>query len=233
ILDGTDAIMLSGETAAGDFPVESVDTMNTIALQTETALDHEQLLKNRSRSISMTITDAISQSVTHTSQNLGGSAIITPPHSGHSSQMVAKYRPKVTINAVTFSKDVCRRLILVWCVYTVLSKQAYTTDEFLDVDVHKALNTNIISQGCKVIISAGVAVGVSGTTNMMKVHVIGNVLANGTGVGRHYAYGNTIVTNNAEEANKRMKEGDLLVTYGTDKDMMPALEKAGGIVTEE
>ncbi|HLR73141.1 MAG TPA: pyruvate kinase [Pseudogracilibacillus sp.] len=233
ILDGTDAIMLSGETAAGDFPVESVDTMNTIALQTETALDHEQLLKNRSRSISMTITDAISQSVTHTAQNLGVSAIITPTQSGHSARMVAKYRPKAPIIAVTFSKEVCRRLTLVWGVYPVLSKQAYTTDELLDVAVHKALNTNIISQGCKVIISAGVPVGVSGTTNMMKVHVIGNVLANGTGVGRHYAYGNTIVTNNAEEANKRMKEGDLLVTYGTDKDMMPALEKAGGIVTEE
>lgn len=233
ILDGTDAIMLSGETAAGEFPVESVETMNMIALQTETALDHEQLLKNRSRSISMTITDAISQSVTHTAQNLGVSAIITPTQSGHSARMAAKYRPKAPIIAVTFSKAVCRRLTLVWGVYPVYSKQAYTTDELLDVAVHKALNTKIISQGSKVIITAGVPVGVSGTTNMMKVHVIGNVLANGTGVGRHYAYGNTVVTNNADEANKRLKEGDLLVTQSTDRDMMPALEKAGGVVTEE
>src|SRR5699024_10105133 len=194
ILDGTDAIMLSGETAAGDFPVESVDTMNTIALQTETALDHEQLLKNRSRSISMTITDAISQSVTHTAQNLGVSAIITPTQSGHSARMVAKYRPKAPIIVVTFSKEVCRRLTLVWGVYSVFSKQAYTTDELLDVAVNKVLNANIISARCKVIISVSVQVVVSGTTIMMKVHVIGNVLANGTVVGRHYAHGNSIMT---------------------------------------
>lgn len=233
ILDGTDAIMLSGETAAGDFPVESVSTMNMIALQIETALDHEQLLKNRSRSISMTITDGISQSVTHTAQNLGVSAIITPTQSGHSARMVAKYRPKAPIIAVTFSKEVCRRLTLVWGVYPVHSEQAYTTDELLEVSVNKSLETKIISQGSKVIITAGVPVGVSGTTNMMKVHVIGNVLATGTGIGRHYIYGDAVVTNDAEDANKRMKKGDILVTYSTDKDMMPAMEKAGGIVTEE
>src|SRR5699024_10767505 len=159
----------SGDTAAGDFPVESVDTMTAIAVQTETALDHEQFLKHRSRPISMTITDAIRHSVTHTAQHLVVRALITPTDSGHSALMVAKYRPKAPIIAVTCSKEVCRRLTLVWGVYPVLSKQAYTTDELHDVAVHKALNTNIISQGCKVIISAGVPVGVSGTTNMMKV----------------------------------------------------------------
>lgn len=233
ILDGTDAIMLSGETAAGDFPVESVETMNMIALQTETALNHEQLLKNISRSTSITITDAISQSVTHTAQNLGVSAIITPTQSGHSAQMVAKYRPKAPIIAVTFSEAVCRRLTLVWGVFPVQSEQAYTTDELLEVAVHKSLDTKVISQGSRVIITAGVPVGVSGTTNMMKVHVIGNVLATGTGIGRSYAYGDAVVTNDAEEANKQMKQGDILVTFATDKDMMPAIEKAGGIVTEE
>lgn len=233
ILDGTDAIMLSGETAAGEFPVESVETMHIIASKTETALDHEQLLKNRSRSISMTITEAISQSVTHTAQNLDVSAIITPTQSGHSARMVAKYRPKAPIIAVTFSEYVCRRLTLVWGVNPVLSEQAYTTDELLDVSVHKAQDTNIFSQGSKVLITAGVPVGVSGTTNMMKVHVIGNVLATGTGIGRHYAYGDAIVTNSAKDANERIKKGDILVTFATDKDMMPAIEKAGGIVTEE
>ena len=233
ILDGTDAIMLSGETAAGEFPVESVETMNLIATKTESALNHKQLLKNRTESISMTITDAISQSVTHTAQNLGVSAIITPTQSGHSARMVAKYRPKAPIIAVTFSEYVYRRLTLVWGVYPVQSHQTYTTDELTEVSVQKALESNIISQGSKVIITAGVPVGVSGTTNMMKVHVIGNVLATGTGMGRHYGYGDAVVTNDAEEANKRMKKGDILVTFATDKDMMPAIEKAGGIVTEE
>src|SRR5699024_2770445 len=200
---------------------------------TESALDHEQLLRSRSRSISMTITDAISQSVTHTAQNLGVSAIITPTQSGHSAQMAAKYRPKAPIIAVTFSGYVCRRLTLVWGVHPVQSKEAHTTDELLDVAVQKAQETNIFSQGSKVIITAGVPVGVSGTTNMMKVHVIGNVLATGTGIGRHYAYGDAVVTNDANVANKETKEGDILLTYATDKEMMPAIEKAGGIVTEE
>src|SRR5699024_11208795 len=114
ILDGTDAIMLSGETAAGDFPVESVQTMNRIAL------------KKRSQKTSMTITDAISQSVTHTAANLGVSAIITPTQSGHSARMVAKYRPESPIIAVTFNESVKRRLSLVWGIYPVRGIEAST-----------------------------------------------------------------------------------------------------------
>ncbi|MBO1003397.1 pyruvate kinase [Pseudogracilibacillus auburnensis] len=233
ILDGTDAIMLSGETAAGEFPVESVKMMNVIAHKTETALDHELLLKNRTRSVSMTITDAISQSVTHTAANLGVSAIITPTQSGHSARMISKYRPKAPIIAVTFSQNVYRRLSLVWGVYPVLSDQVYTTDELLDTAVNKGLETNLFSRGSKVIITAGVPVGVSGTTNLMKVHVIGNVIATGQGIGRHYAYGKAVVTNDAKEAIEKMQEGNILVTTATDKDMMPAIKKASGIVTEE
>src|SRR5699024_11540041 len=109
ILDGTDAIMLSGETAAGDFPVESVQTMNRIALKTESGLDHALILKKRSQKTSMTITDAISKSVTHTAANLGISAIITPTHSDHSARMVANDRPESPISAVTFTDAVTGR----------------------------------------------------------------------------------------------------------------------------
>lgn len=233
ILDGTDAIMLSGETAAGEFPVESVKMMNVIALKTESALDHEMVLKHRTKSSSITITDAISQSVTHTAKNLGVSAIITPTQSGHSARMVAKYRPKAPIIAVTFSKSVFRQLTLVWGVYPVLSEEINNTDELLDTAVNKGLETGLFTRGCKVIITAGVPVGVSGTTNLMKVHVIGNVIASGQGIGRDYVYGKTVVTNDVQEANERLKNGDILVTSATDKDMMPAIKRAGGIITEE
>lgn len=233
ILDGTDAIMLSGETAAGEFPVESVKMMNVIALKTESALDHEMVLKHRTKSSSITITDAISQSVTHTAKNLGVSAIITPTQSGHSARMVAKYRPKAPIIAVTFSKSVFRQLTLVWGVYPVLSEEINNTDELLDTAVNKGLETGLFTRGCKVIITAGVPVGVSGTTNLMKVHVIGNVIASGQGIGRDYVYGKTVVTNDVQEANERLKKGDILVTSATDKDMMPAIKRAGGIITEE
>lgn len=85
----------------------------------------------------------------------------------------------------------------------------------------------------KVIITAGVPVGVSGTTNMLKVHVIGNVITKGIGIGRHYAYGRAIVVKDAEEANRRVEEGDIIVTASTNKDMIPAIRKAGGIVAGE
>src|SRR5690625_1230333 len=233
ILDGTDAIMLSGETAAGKFPVESVKMMNVIATTTEAALDHDFVLENRSKSISMSITEAIGQSVTHTAANLGVSAIITPTTSGHSARMIAKYRPKAPIIAVTFSKHVYRKLALVLGVKPVLSKHADSTDELLDIAVEKGLETNLFTHGSKVIITAGVPVGVSGTTNLMKVHVIGNVIAKGQGIGRHYAYGKAVVVENANEALDKITDGDILVTYATDKDMMPAINKAGGIITQE
>lgn len=233
IFDGTDAIMLSGETAAGDYPVESVKTMSNIALKTETALDHQLILKNRSRSSDMTITDAISQSVTHSAENLNVGAIITPTESGHTARMIAKYRPKCPIIAVTFSETVNRKLSLVWGVHAVQASEAKSTDEMLDIAIEKGLSTKLIQRGSKVIITAGVPVGESGTTNLMKVHVIGDVIAKGQGIGRRSAYGRATVVTNSKEVNDRLEDGDILVTIGTDRDMMEAIHRAGGIITEE
>src|SRR5690625_3719594 len=233
ILDGTDAIMLSGETAAGKFPVEAVKMMNEIALKVEPAIDRDTLFRKQSELDEMTITDAISQSVTNVAFNLDISAIITPTESGHSARMAAKYRPNVPIIAITFSKPVLRRLTLVWGVFPIISGDASSTDELLDIAVNKGLETKLFERGSKVIITAGVPVGVSGTTNMLKVHVIGNVITKGIGIGRHYAYGRAIVVKDAEEANRRVEEGDIIVTASTNKDMIPAIRKAGGIVAGE
>lgn len=233
ILDGTDAIMLSGETAAGKYPVEAVKMMNVIALKTEPAIDREALFRRQIQVEEMTITDSISQSVANVANHLDVSAIITPTESGHSARMVAKYRPKVPIIAITFSEEVLRRLTLVWGVYPTITEPAESTDELLDLAVNKGLETNLVERGSKVIITAGVPVGVSGTTNMLKVHVIGNVITKGTGIGRHYAYGRAIVVKNADEANSRVQEGDIIVTKATDKDMIPAIRKASGIVAGE
>lgn len=233
IFDGTDAIMLSGETAAGHYPVESVQTMSNIALKTETALDHKLILTNRSKTVDMTITDAISQSVTHTAMNLGVSAIITPTESGHTARMISKYRPKAPIVAVTASAHVNRQLSLVWGVHAAMGGKANSTDEMLDVAVEEGLKTGLFNRGNRVIITAGVPVGESGTTNLMKVHVIGDVIAKAQGIGRRSAYGKAVVAKTAAEAISKVTEEDILVTYGTDRDMMPAIEKAGGIITEE
>src|SRR5699024_6689062 len=233
IFDGTDAIMLSGETAAGDYPVESVQTMSNIALKAESGLNHKFILDNRSKSVDMTMTDAISQSVTHTAMNLTVSAIITPTESGHTARMISKYRPEAPIIAVTFNEHVNRQLSLIWGVHAVMGRKADSTDEMLDIAVDMGLSTNLFERGSRVIITAGVPIGESGTTNLMKVHVIGDVMAKGQGIGRGSAYGKAVVAKNAAEATENVTENDILVTYGTDRDMMESVEKAAGIVTEE
>ncbi|MRH42876.1 pyruvate kinase [Aquibacillus halophilus] len=233
IFDGSDAIMLSGETAAGDYPVEAVQTMSNIATKAETALDHKAILDLRSKSSDVTITDVISQSVNHSAMNLDVNAILTPTVSGFTARMISKYRPKAPIVAVTFDERVSRKLSLVWGVETIIGQLAHTTDDVLDVAIERGLSTNYFKRGDRVIITAGVPVGESGTTNLMKVHVIGDVLAKGQGVGKGSAYGKTVIARNAEEALSKMQQDDILITYGTDKDMMPAIEKASGIITEE
>lgn len=233
IFDGTDAVMLSGETAAGLYPVESVQTMNNIALKAESALQHKRILDERSKHVNMTITEAISQSVTHTAINLDVKAIIAPTESGYTARMISKYRPKQTIVAVTFNDRVNRQLALVWGVHPVQGKKTSSTDEMLDVAIKRGLASGVCKHGDRVLITAGVPVGESGTTNLLKVHIIGDVIAKGQGVGRQSAYGKAVVATTGEEAIAKVSEGDILVTHSTDRDMMPAIEKAAGIVTVE
>ncbi|MGY3717221.1 pyruvate kinase [Sutcliffiella cohnii] len=233
IFDGTDAIMLSGETAAGSYPVEAVQTMHNIASRAETALAYDELLSTRNKQAPRTITDSIGQSVAYTAVNLDVSAIVTPTESGHTARMISKYRPKAAIVAVTSCESVSRKLALVWGVYPRIGRKATTTDEMLDVAIEESLNTGIVSHGDLIVITAGVPVGERGTTNLMKIHVVGDVLASGTGIGRKSAYGKVAIAKTAEEALAKVEEGSILVTIGSDKDMMPALEKASALITEE
>ncbi|QIZ68640.1 pyruvate kinase [Geobacillus subterraneus] len=233
IFDGTDAVMLSGETAAGHYPVEAVRTMHQIALRTEQALEHRDILSQRTKESATTITDAIGQSVAHTALNLDVAAIVTPTVSGKTPQMVAKYRPKAPIIAVTSNEAVSRRLALVWGVYTKEAPHVNTTDEMLDVAVDAAVRSGLVKHGDLVVITAGVPVGETGSTNLMKVHVISDLLAKGQGIGRKSAFGKAVVAKTAEEARQKMVDGGILVTISTDADMMPAIEKAAAIITEE
>jgi pyruvate kinase len=233
IFDGTDAIMLSGETAAGSYPVEAVQTMHNIASRAEQALDHREILSARSKDNDHNITDAIGQSVAHTALNLEVNAIITPTESGHTARMISKYRPKAPIIAVTANETTKRRLALAWGVYPQMGGVSKTTDEMLDVAVEESVNSGLVKHGDLVVITAGVPVGEAGTTNLMKIHVVGGILAKAQGIGRKSAYGKVVVAMNANEAIEKVKEGSILVTIGTDRDMMPALEKCSAVITEE
>ncbi|MEC2078156.1 pyruvate kinase [Metabacillus fastidiosus] len=233
IFDGTDAIMLSGETAAGNYPVEAVQTMNNIAARAEQALDFKRILSKQSEQAGKTITDAIGQSVAHTALNLGVAAIVTPTESGHTARMISKYRTKSPIVAVTSSESVSRKLALVWGVYPRNGQRANSTDEMVEQAVQEAINSGVVKHGDLVVITAGVPVNESGTTNMMKVHVIGDVIAKGQGIGQKTAYGKVVVASNGTDAAEKMTEGAILVSQSTDRDMISSLEKAAALITEE
>lgn len=233
IFDGSDAVMLSGETAAGAYPVEAVRTMKNIALTAEQAMNHKEILSKVSKNGKNNMVDAICQSVAHTAINLGVNAIVAPTESGHTARMISKYRPKAPIVAVTSNVAVTRRLTLVWGVHPQLGKKVTTTDEMLDHAVVESLETGIVKHGDLIIITAGVPVGEKGTTNLMKVHVVGDILAKGQGIGKKSAYGKAVIAKTSQEALEKVEEGSILVTIGTDREMVPAIEKCAALIAEE
>ena len=234
IFDGTDAIMLSGETAAGQYPVESVKMMATIATRVERSLVYQDIFRKRIEEVSPSIADAICQSVAHTALSLDVVAIVAPTESGHTAKMISKYRPKSPIIAVSADDRVCRKLALVWGVQAYLAQDpVYSTDEMLEGAIQASKETGIVKSGDTVVIAAGVPIGETGTTNLMKVHVVGEQIVKGQGIGRKSSKGRVVVAKTAEEALAKMQPGAILVTTSTDKDMMPAVEQASALVIEE
>jgi pyruvate kinase len=232
IFDGTDAIMLSGETAAGKYPVEAVKIMSDIAKRAEMAIDYEGLLRVKAVEKETLVTDAISYATCRIAADLGASAILTATATGFTARMVSKFRPAVIIIAVVTSEHVRRRLSLSWGVHTVLTKQLHSTDEIIAVSVDKALKAGLINSGDLVVITAGVPVGASGTTNLIKVHTVGEVVLFGTAIGNESITGKVVIIKDSDDYNK-VKDGDILVTKHTDKELVPLMEKASAIITEE
>lgn len=233
IFDGTDAIMLSGETAAGKYPVEAVTTMSRIAERAEAALEYREIFNKQASAQQTSVTEAISQAVAVSALDLNAAAIVTSTQSGYTARMVAKYRPKSPIIAVTNDERVMRRLALIWGVKPVLGEIAETTDAMFENAVAGARSTGLISLGDTIVITAGVPVGRAGTTNLIKIHHVGELLAQGQGIGSQTATGRIVVARTPEEANARVTAGSILVTVSTDKEYMPAFEKAAAVITEQ
>lgn len=232
IFDGTDAIMLSGETAAGDYPVEAVQTMARIATRTEEALINQDSFTLRAYDQG-DMTEAIGQSVGHTARNLNIDTIVAATESGHTARMISKYRPKSTIVAVTFSERTMRGLALSWGVYPTVAEKPESTDDMFNLATGIAQEKGYAKEGDLIIITAGVPVGERGTTNLMKIQMIGSKLISGQGIGSESVIGKAVVATNAQEANVKSVEGCVLVTKTTDKDYLPAIEKAAAIIVED
>ena len=236
IIDGTDAIMLSGETAAGRYPIEAVNTMVRIA----TYIEEHQLTDNRRRlqqeamrsATARTVANAVSYSCCEMAHDLGAAAIITPSNSGTTARMVARFRPNCTIIAPTPNEHAFHQLGLSYGVVPAHMEMSGDTDELIEAAVDAAERMGLVKPGDVAIISAGVPTGVSGTTNLIKAHIVGNVLLRGVGVGQGSASGKVCAVNVISDLESNFQEGDIVVTKMTTSEMLPWLRKASAVVVE-
>ncbi|MES3703899.1 pyruvate kinase [Staphylococcus arlettae] len=233
IYDGTDAVMLSGETAAGSYPEEAVKTMRNIAVSAEAAQDYKKLLSDRTKLVQTSLVNAIGVSVAHTALNLNVKAIVAATESGSTARTISKYRPKSDIIAVTPKGFTARQCALVWGVYPVVKEGRKTTDALLNNAVATAVETERVNNGDLIIITAGVPTGEQGTTNMMKLHLIGDEIASGQGIGRNSVVGHTLVVNSASDLEGKDLSDKIIVTKSVDETLVPYIENAIGLITEE
>jgi pyruvate kinase len=170
VLDGTDAVMLSGETAIGEFPVEAVRTMDQVARRAEAGLDPGECLR-RVGAVSEA-SQAIARATVEIAQELGVAAIITSTISGHTARMVARFRPAVPVVAATPDPATWRRMALVWGVVPLLVPRYETVEEMLALTTSAAREAGLVRAGERVVVTAGMPAGGEGRTNMLKVHTV-------------------------------------------------------------
>ena len=235
IYDGTSAIMLSGETAAGDYPVEALKTMSAIAERTE---NEEHYRAQRHAEIQISVSDATAHAACLTAKDVNAAAIVTVSESGNTARLLSKYRPKQPIIACVMDEQVQRQLSLSWGITSLLMGPAHSTDELIEMSTALAEKNGYLHNGELAVVTAGVPVGVSGTTNMIKIHMVGNCLATGVGVGRGKtdlvsACGKACVCRTLEEVKAKFRPGMVLVVPSTTNEMLGYVRDAAALVVEE
>ncbi len=234
IYDGTSAIMLSGETAAGDHPVEAVKTMALIAETTEKAIDYKKRFYKLEARSSVNVSTAISHATVAAAMDLGATAILTVTKTGSTARMISRYRPECPVISCTTSETAMRQLNMSWGVIPLMAEEMITnTDDLIHHAVHRACEAGLLKNGDLVVITAGVPLGVSGTTNLMKVHIVGDVLVTGTGIGKGTVTSTVCVCGSEEEAQERFEAGQILCIPKTSTALLPLMKSASGIITEE
>jgi pyruvate kinase len=233
IYDGTSAIMLSGETAAGLYPLEAVVTMVRITESTEADIDYKRRFSRREAIEAPNVTNAISHATCMTAHDLGAAAIITVTKSGQTARNISKFRPACPIISCTPNERVLRQLNLSWGVIPMIVEEVANTEELFDNCVQKSVEKNLVFNGDLVVITAGVPLKISGTTNLLKVHIVGNVLVSGIGIVQSSVCGNLCVCANEEEAVENFVDGDILVIPKTSNRIMSIIKKCSGIITEQ
>ncbi|ACL76897.1 pyruvate kinase [Ruminiclostridium cellulolyticum] len=233
IFDGTSCVMLSGETAAGKYPIETIEVMAKIAEKAEKSMDYWNRFATARTELDTSVTNAISHATCTTALDLKAAAIITVTQSGHTARMIARFRPACPIIATTANPKVQRQLNLSWGVMPYLVGIAKTTDDMFDNGVEKALESGLVKNGDLAVITAGMPAGISGTTNTLKVHIVGRVLVQGVGIGTSSVTGELCVAQNTKEAMDKFTDGNIIVAPFTDNSMLPVIKRASAIVVEE
>ncbi|MGN0997054.1 MAG: pyruvate kinase, partial [Candidatus Ventricola sp.] len=235
IIDGTDAIMLSGETAAGKYPLEAVKTMVRIASYIEAQKDKDFKLVSQESirdATAHTVANAVSFSCCQMAEHLNAAAIITPSNSGSTARMVARFHPDCPIIAPTPSEHAYHQLGLSRGVIPARMELQEDTDAMISAAVEVAQAEGLVQTGDVVIVVAGVPAGVSGTTNLIKAHIVGNVLLRGIGVGEGKVSGNVCNVTTLADLESGFKEGNIIVTKMTTREMLPYMRKAAAVIVE-
>ena len=233
IYDGTSAIMLSGETAAGKYPLEAVRTMDAIAVRTESDINYEKRMKNAAVGKHLSIAAATAHAACTTAMDIGADAVITVSKSGATARLVSQFRPGTPVIACLLDEHVQRHLALAWGVTSIMMPYADNTDDLIDQAVKAACEAGFVSQGDLVVLTAGLPAGVPGTTNMIKVHLVGGSLLTGVGIGKNNARGPLCVCRNIEEVREKFHPGDVLVVPYTTNDMLSAMRLSAAVISEE
>lgn len=232
IYDGTSAIMLSGESAVGAYPVEAVETMVRIALRAEADMDYIRRF-SRDTSASTDVTNAISHATVTSAHDLNASAIITVTKSGSTARILSRYRPACVIVGCTTEKHVWRQLALSWGTVPLMIAEESSTDDLFEHAVDAAVQNGLVHDGELVVLTAGVPLGISGTTNLMKVHVVGHLLSRGLGLHGGKVVAPLCVIRNLERDAKNFNTGDVIVCHQTTREMFSMLRKSSAIVLED
>lgn len=232
IYDGTSAIMLSGESAVGAYPVEAVETMVRIALRAEADMDYIRRF-SRDTSASTDVTNAISHATVTSAHDLNASAIITVTKSGSTARILSRYRPACVIVGCTTEKPVWRQLALSWGTVPLMIAEESNTDDLFEHAVDAAVQNGLVHDGELVVLTAGVPLGISGTTNLMKVHVVGHLLSRGLGLHGGKVVAPLCVIRNLEKDAKNFNTGDVIVCHQTTREMFSMLRKSSAIVLED
>ncbi|MGM9917098.1 pyruvate kinase [Anaerotignum sp.] len=230
IFDGSDAIMLSGETAAGAYPLEAVETMARIAKKTESSIDYGSKMVGITEPARVNITNAISRAACNAAAELNTAAISTITRSGFTARMISKHRPVCPLLAGTSDERVWRQMNLIWGCKPLLYHGELPKGGVFDTALKIAVSSGMLKNGDTVVSALGMPLGFSGATNTLRVDIVGDVLCKGKGVGTKKVSGTARVITTRDGVERTFHKGDILVTTATDSSFMPYIQKAAAIV---